>query len=77
MILRMLLLVAVATLSGCSMFPDSLEVPKGTPLLSYENAVTSGSEAVGKKARWGGLIVGVENKPQQTLVEIVHFPLNK
>lgn len=76
MIFRALLLVAVATLSGCAIVPDSLEVPEGTQLVSYTRAVTSGTEAVGKTARWGGVIVGVENKPQQTWIEIVHFPLN-
>lgn len=76
MILKALLLVAAVTLSGCAIVPDSLEVPDGTQLVSYTRAVTSGNDAVGQTARWGGLIVGVENKPQQTWIEIVHFPLN-
>ena len=51
-------------------------MPEGTQLVSYSKAVTSGANAQGQKARWGGLIVGVENKPNKTLIELAHFPLN-
>ncbi len=76
MLVRALLIVAIATLSGCAIVPDSLEVADGTELVSYSRAVTTGSEAEGKMARWGGIIAGVENKPEATWIEIVHFPLN-
>ncbi len=74
--IKHILIFSVLLFSGCAIVPDSLEVPEGTSLISYTKAVTSGANAQGQTARWGGLIVGVENKPDKTFVEIVHFPLN-
>jgi len=76
MLARAILIVNVLFFAGCAMVPDSIEVPEGTALLSYAKAVTSGANAQGEKVRWGGVIVGVENKPNLTLVEMVYFPLN-
>lgn len=76
MLLRILGLLSVLTLTSCAIVPDAIEVEEGTQLVSYSRAVTTGNEMVGETARWGGIIVGVENKPQKTYVEIVHFPLN-
>lgn len=74
---RPLVLLAFAMLAtGCAMVPDDLSVPDGTNLVSYNKAVTGGDGVVGQKARWGGVIVGVENKNNKTFVEIVNFPLN-
>ena len=73
---RYFVLLAVFLFAGCTIVPDSIDVPEGTQLVSYSKAVTSGASAQGQKARWGGLIVGVENKPNQTLIELAHFPLN-
>ena len=73
---RYLLLLTVFMFAGCAMVPDTLEVPEGTALVSYSSAVTSGASARGQKARWGGIVVGVENKPNKTLIELAHFPLN-
>lgn len=76
MLVRMLVIVSVVLFAGCAIVPESVEVPKGTELVSYSKAVTSGANAQGKMARWGGVIVGVENKPNKTFIELVHFPLN-
>lgn len=73
---RYLLLLAVVVFSGCAIVPESIDVPDGTNLVTYTKAVTSGAQAQGQKARWGGLIVGVENKPDKTYIEIAQFPLN-
>ena len=73
---RVLLILAVVLLGGCSILPDAIKVPEGTELVSYSRAVTGGESVKGKTARWGGVIAGVENKPNQTFVEIVQFPLN-
>ena len=73
---RYFVLLAVFIFAGCTIVPDSIDVPEGTQLVSYSKAVTSGASAQGQKARWGGLIVGIENKPNQTLIELAHFPLN-
>ena len=76
MLLKVLFASAVLLLSGCAMVPDNLAVPDGTTLVSYQQSVTGGEEVTGRTARWGGVIVGVENKPKKTFVEVVHFPLN-
>ena len=38
--------------------------------------MVAGDDILGKSARWGGIITNVENKPEQTLIEVVYFPLN-
>ncbi|AXT39850.1 Slp family lipoprotein [Alteromonas sp. BL110] len=73
---RYLFLLTVMLFTGCTIVPESIDVPEGTQLVSYSKAVTSGANAQGQKARWGGMIVGVENKPNKTLIELAHFPLN-
>ncbi|QJR82199.1 Slp family lipoprotein [Alteromonas pelagimontana] len=76
MFLRLIAISFILVLSGCALVPESLEVPEGTQLVSYNRAVTGGDAVRGQTARWGGIIVGVENKPQKTLIEVVHFPVN-
>ncbi|MDO6568684.1 Slp family lipoprotein [Alteromonas sp. 1_MG-2023] len=76
MLVRILVIVSVVLFAGCAIVPESVEVPEGTELVSYTKAVTSGANAQGKTARWGGIIMGVENKPNKTFIELVHFPLN-
>ncbi|RDV24645.1 starvation-inducible protein [Alteromonas aestuariivivens] len=76
MFYKYLILVSVVLFSGCAIVPDSIKVPDDTQLVSYTRAVTQSQAVQGQTARWGGIIVGVENKPQQTLIEVVHFPLN-
>ncbi len=73
---RYLVLLTVMLFTGCTIVPDSIDVPEGTQLVSYSKAVTSSANAQGQKARWGGMIVGVENKPNKTFIELAHFPLN-
>ena len=60
---------------SCAIVPDDIEVADEKALVSYKGAATRGAEAAGSMARWGGIIVNVENKPQKTLVEVAHFPL--
>ncbi len=75
--LRSFFLLAVVVLAtGCSVVPDDIDVPDDTNLVSYNRAVTGGEAIIGQQARWGGIIVGVENKPEKTFVEIVNFQLN-
>ena len=42
---RYLVLLTVFLFTGCSIVPDSIEVPEGTQLVSYSKAVTSGANA--------------------------------
>jgi outer membrane lipoprotein len=76
MLLRIALICAVISLTGCAMVPESIDVSEESQLISYTRAVSGGETTVGQPARWGGIITSVENKPGKTLVEIVHFPLN-
>jgi outer membrane lipoprotein len=43
-------------------------------MVSYENAVMDNAPT-GTAARWGGVIASVENTPEQSIMEIVHYPL--
>ncbi len=76
MLRSLFLLAAIALSTGCSVVPDDIDLPDDTNLVSYNRAVTGGDSVIGQTARWGGIIVGVENKPEKTFVEIVNFPLN-
>lgn len=69
-------LMVVLGLGACAMVPERIRVEEGQPLVNYSDAVVASQQSENKLARWGGIIVGVENKPERTLVEIVHFPLN-
>lgn len=76
MLRKIFLLVAVVLATGCTIIPEDIRVPDDTNLVSYNKAVTGGDGVKGKMARWGGVIVGVENKENKTWVEVVNFPLN-
>jgi outer membrane lipoprotein len=69
-----ILLVAL-WITACSTLPEPIQVPDGVQLISYENAASSTQEAVGQKARWGGVIAKIENKPENTMLELVYYPL--
>lgn len=74
--IKVLNLLFVLLVSGCAIVPENIEVTNEDTLVSYSEAVVSSSSANGKPTRWGGAIVGVENKSDHTYIEIVHFPLN-
>lgn len=76
MFLRALFLLTVLGLSACAVVPDPIKVSDEKTLVGYNKAVISGTESSGQNARWGGIITNVENKPDQTIIEVVHFPLN-
>ncbi|MBU3023334.1 Slp family lipoprotein [Aestuariibacter sp. A3R04] len=76
MLRSFVMLVTVVLMAGCSIIPDDIAVPEGTNLVSYNKAVTGGEMVRGQTARWGGVVVGVENKDDKTFVEVVNFPLN-
>lgn len=73
---RALVILSIVGLSACSAIPDPIQVADDTSLVGYNKAVISSQETVGETARWGGVITQVENKPNQTVIEVVHFPLN-
>ena len=59
--------------TACVSIPESLQSP-ATNMVSYENAVMDNAPT-GTVARWGGVIANVENTPEQSIMEIVHYPL--
>ncbi|MFQ3198846.1 MAG: outer membrane lipoprotein [Paraglaciecola sp.] len=69
-----ILLVAL-WITACSTLPEPIQMPDGAQLISYENAASSTEEAIGQKARWGGVIAKIENKSEKTMLELVYYPL--
>lgn len=69
-----ILLVAL-WITACSTLPEPIQMPDGVQLISYENAASSTEQAIGQKARWGGVIAKIENKSEKTMLELVYYPL--
>ncbi|KXI28666.1 Slp family lipoprotein [Paraglaciecola hydrolytica] len=61
--------------SSCATVPDKIQLPEGTPLVSYEDAASQADSKIGQKARWGGVIAKIENKAEQTVLEVVFYAL--
>ena len=62
-------------LTACSNIPDKLTVEETTNLTSFESAQAEKNANVGNSARWGGVIANVTNNADNSVLEIVHFPL--
>lgn len=54
------------------MTPENIEVAEVDNLVTYVDSKSGSLE--GKKARWGGKIVSVQNKKDVSEIEIVYFP---
>ncbi|KFZ31621.1 starvation-inducible protein [Pseudidiomarina salinarum] len=67
--------LAILALSACSAVPDELAVAENKTLVSYASALQQPEQAVGKTARWGGLIASVRNTDDGTIIEVVNFEL--
>ena len=63
------------TLTACSNIPDKLQVAETTNLTSFDSAKAEQVVNVGHSARWGGVIAKVVNNADNSMLEIVHFPL--
>ena len=66
-----LLIPITLLVGGCSITPENIDVAESDNLVSYEQGKNNGIE--GKKARWGGKIVSVENKKDVSEIEVVFF----
>lgn len=74
---RLLVLVTAAlSLGACSIVPEPIQLAEGSPLVSFNQIIDdpSGLSVVGEKARWGGRIVGVQNKQDASEIEVIFFP---
>lgn len=62
-------------LSGCATIPTKLQVADNTNLASFAQVRSNAESAQGEQARWGGVIAKVTNNVDNTMLEVVHFPL--
>lgn len=72
---RLTAFVAVLILAGCTAVPESIQVADENVLVSYRQANENPAVNKGKPARWGGVIAKVENLPDATMLEVLHYPL--
>ncbi len=66
---------ALCLISGCATFPDALQVSDESQLVTYQQVSAQPQASKGKLARWGGEIASIKNKPEMTVLEVVHYPL--
>lgn len=62
-------------MTGCSVIPDKIQLPEGSQLTRYEDAAAKSDQVKGQWARWGGVIAKVDNKADNTVFEVVYYPL--
>lgn len=75
---RWWLLAAVGAIwvGGCATTPDPLRDADVEPL-SVEAVRKAPKEHIGKRVRWGGSIVAVDNRTDHTVIEVVARPLRE
>lgn len=71
------LIIILSLLAGCaSQIPPLIrEAPPQAPTVA--EARQAPQQFVGSEVRWGGIITRVENRPEQTWVELVSRPLGR
>lgn len=69
------LVLMMAVISGCSSLPDGIRNPPSGAVAFHEGG-SSPDEFKGEPVRWGGEIVGVDNREGKTWIEILQRPLN-
>lgn len=67
--------MAFLLLGGCATFPETVQVAEGTELVPYQTVAAQPEGTKGAQARWGGVIAGVENHKDKTLLEVLHYPM--
>jgi outer membrane lipoprotein len=60
---------------GCSSTPGSLQVEEQENLVSYLDVMGNTTTSQGKVALWGGVIAGVTNQADGSVIEITQLPL--
>lgn len=63
-------------LVGCALIPKPLHVEHEAGLLPFLDAIHDIEHHQNKSVRWGGVIVSVENKATETVIELVEYPLS-
>ena len=64
-------------LAGCASVPTELETADEDALVAYKQAKAQQDKVVGQPARWGGVIADVRNREDNTVFEVVSFPLQR
>lgn len=69
-------LVLILSLGACASVPENLrgEYDTSATLVSVQ---TKTDAFIGQEVRWGGIILGVENRHDQSILEILAYPLDK
>jgi len=75
LVLTLPLLVSAIFISGCSTVPKALQVAENTVLTNFSAVKENASADQGNSARWGGVIAKVTNNANNSMLEVVHFPL--
>ncbi|MBI3898617.1 MAG: Slp family lipoprotein [Gammaproteobacteria bacterium] len=74
--MRVLLIFLLLLLSACtSPLPETLRQPGAAVALPEARQNTSAY--IGQRVRWGGTIAAVENRPEETRLDIVAYPLDR
>ncbi|RUO61437.1 Slp family lipoprotein [Pseudidiomarina marina] len=74
---RIVPIFAALLLTACSSVPDALQVADEDALVPYSAALEQPQSAVGKTARWGGVVAEVRNSDNGTVIEVVNFDLHR
>ena len=67
--------LSLLVLAGCSTVPDSVQLPENTEGLPYGTVMTKPDSYQGAWVQWGGVIASIENRAEQTMIEMVYYPL--
>lgn len=62
-------------ITACSTIPAELQTTNEDNLVGFNAAVANPTTVEGRSARWGGVIAGVKNQDNKTIVEVVNFDL--
>jgi len=74
---RFLCLIILLTLAGCaSDIPRPIREAPDTDIRPAQ-ALSHAESLLGSPVRWGGTIARVENRKEETWIELVEFPLTK
>lgn len=70
----LLVIIAIVLLTGCVTYPESVKVPEGTQLASFESVNQANSQLNDQQARWSGVIAEITNLSKQTRLEVLYYP---
>jgi outer membrane lipoprotein len=75
LLLMLPLWVSALFMSGCTSVPEALQVSEETVLTNFSVVRDNTNSEQGKLARWGGVIAKVTNNTNNSMLEVVYFPL--